>query len=69
MATDGSNPMRLTDSPGQDVEAVWSPDGTMIAFMSPREGNHEVFLMGRDGSDPINVSNHPLGDGSPQWGR
>ncbi|HET8526867.1 MAG TPA: hypothetical protein VFM81_09560, partial [Actinomycetota bacterium] len=34
---DGSNPVRLTDSPGPDGWPAWSPDGSRIAFTSVRD--------------------------------
>ena len=30
---------------------AWSPDGTRIAFMSIRDGNPEIYVMNRDGSN------------------
>jgi Tol biopolymer transport system component len=35
---DGSNVIQLTDSPGQSKLPAWSPDGSLIAFQSDREG-------------------------------
>ena len=36
---------------GQNLLPVFSPDGTRIAFMSNRDGNPEIYVMNRDGSD------------------
>ena len=46
---------------------VFSPDGTRIAFMSNRDGNPEIYVMNRDGSNVRRLTNHPAGDGSPTW--
>jgi Tol biopolymer transport system component len=35
--TDGTDPVQLTDSPGQDGWPAWSPDGERIAFTSVRD--------------------------------
>jgi Tol biopolymer transport system component len=37
MNTDGTNPVRLTDSAGPDGWPTWSPDGRKIAFTSVRD--------------------------------
>ncbi len=38
MKADGSDPANLTNDPGGDHVAHWSPDGTQIAFTSTRDG-------------------------------
>lgn len=47
---DGSNLVRLTDSPGYDAEAAVSPDGKEIVFTSGRDGDLELYKMNVDGS-------------------
>jgi ABC-type sugar transport system substrate-binding protein len=39
----------------------------MIAFDTNRDGNREVYLMGPDGKDPVNLSNNPADDWDPSW--
>lgn len=56
---DGSGLVRLTDSPEVDSEPAWSPDGTQIAFRSRRDGSSDIFIMGADGSSPVNLINDP----------
>lgn len=65
--TEDNQVVRLTNSPGPDVEAVWSPDGSRILFSSTRTGNSEIFVMNADGSDPVNLTNHPSDDRFPTW--
>ncbi|HLM57751.1 MAG TPA: hypothetical protein VK422_16715 [Pyrinomonadaceae bacterium] len=48
---DGRHETRLTDDPADDSSAVWSPDGTRIAFVSSRRGTYEIYLMDADGSN------------------
>ncbi len=38
-------PVALTDGPGDDVEAAWSPDGTKIAFQSDRGGDFDLYVL------------------------
>jgi TolB protein len=64
---DGENRFRLTDHPAEDFDPVWSPDGSMIAFRSHRDGNEEVYVMNADGSDQRNLTASPRSDYSPEW--
>jgi Tol biopolymer transport system component len=38
-----------------------------IAFSSDRDGNQEVYVMNVDGSNPVNLTNHPATDYVPDW--
>ena len=75
MNADGTNPINLTNHPARDVGPDWSPDGTRIAFSTNRDGNWEkkpndnweVYVMNADGTNPINLTNHPAWDSQPAW--
>ena len=75
MNDDGTNPINLTNHPARDGGAAWSPDGMRIAFSTNRDGNWEkkpndnweVYVMNADGTNPINLTNHPAWDSSPAW--
>ncbi|MEE8376270.1 MAG: hypothetical protein V3S26_08125, partial [Acidimicrobiia bacterium] len=47
--TDGTGLSRLADS-GSESGALWSPDGTHVAFSRTIEGNIQVYVVGADGS-------------------
>lgn len=64
---DGTEPKRLTNSPGMDINAVYSPDGKQIAFTSNRDSNYEIYLMNADGANVRRVTNHPERDDFPCW--
>ena len=38
MNADGSAQTNLTNTPGNDLNPTWSPDGTRLAFDSDRDG-------------------------------
>jgi TolB protein len=62
--------VQLTDDGGADWVPVYSPDGARIAFVSDRTGEPEVWTMAPDGSDPVNLTNHPRhfdGQWSVSW--
>src|SRR5690606_7943540 len=46
---------------------VWSPDYRQIAFVSERDGNQDIYIMDADGSNVVNLTNHPDADFWPVW--
>jgi Tol biopolymer transport system component len=60
---EGGDPVRLTDTPGYDAEAVYSPRGDKIVFTSVRTGDLELFLMNPDGSGVEQLTHAPGYDG------
>jgi Tol biopolymer transport system component len=58
---------KLTHNDSDDLEPVWSPDGTMIAHISKRDGNWEIYAMNADGSAQRNLSDNPADDQQPAW--
>ncbi len=75
MNRDGTGVRRLTDFPGWDTYPSISPDGSMVVWrrVLPTGGsslsgrNSEVFVMQRDGSTPVNLTNDSAFDGYPAW--
>lgn len=72
MDIDGQNQRALT-SVGSDVDPVFSPDGTWIAFsriLNPGvEGNAEVFMLqlGRPESEAVNITNTEVDEFQVDW--
>ncbi|MFN0198216.1 MAG: TolB family protein [Planctomycetaceae bacterium] len=64
---DGSELIRLTDSPRSDFRPVYAPGGNWIAFTSARTGNYEIFVMRPDGSEQQNLTNHEALDDHVAW--
>jgi Tol biopolymer transport system component len=62
---DGQNLIRLTDTPGYDAEASYSPDGSRIVFTSFRDGDGEIYIMDADGRNPRRITRARGYDGGP----
>lgn len=59
-------PTKLTINAFEDKDPHWFPDGTKIVFSSNRDGNQEIYVMDADGSNQVNVTNHPSDDREPE---
>ena len=55
---------RLTTNPGNEVFAVFSPDGATIAFSADYEGSAEIYTMPANGGLPVRRT-YEGGDGQP----
>jgi eukaryotic-like serine/threonine-protein kinase len=59
---------RANATPTAAVAAVApAPHPSKIAFASDRNGNWEIYLANLDGSDVVNLSNHPADDSKPAF--
>lgn len=58
----------LTNSPWDEVSPSWSPDGSLIAFVSNRAGNPQVHVIGADGSGERRVTMAGAYNTSPRFG-
>jgi len=65
---DGSNAVRLTETPGYDAEATVGPDGTLV-FTSARDGDLDIYTMKPDGSGVRRLTTTPGYDGGPFFSR
>lgn len=64
-----SNLQNLSNNPSfEDTDASWNPDGQWIVFSSDRAGNDaDLYIMKNDGTQIIQITNHPAYDGAPAW--
>ena len=56
MNADGSGQTRLTNDANDDIDPVWSPDGTKILFASTGGATGGIFVMSADGSGRVKVN-------------
>lgn len=64
-APDGSDLVRLTNTPGYDAEATLSPDGKRLVFTSMRDGDLDIYTMNVDGTDVRRLTHRVGYDGGP----
>jgi TolB protein len=66
MNADGTDQRKLTQSPYEEREPAWSPDGTQIAYSVDRYGTMDVYVMNADGSNGRRLTSK--GENScPSW--
>ena len=58
---------RITDQPGSETAAVYSPDGSKIAYVSDMGGNLDIFVVNSDGSNRIQLTTTVSFEDSPAW--
>ena len=64
-AKDGADLTQLTTT--DDLQPVWSPDGTRMVFTSFRDGRSDVYVMNADGSGQIRLTDASAYDQAPNW--
>lgn len=60
-------PRRLTSAPEGSYEPAVSPRGDAIAFVTSRDGDAEVYVMGTDGSAARRLTAFHRDDWGPAW--
>ncbi len=64
--TAGGDSLQLTQS-GHDSSPVWSLDGKMIAFLSSRSGDSQVYLLSMDGGEAKPLTHISTGADIVKW--
>jgi tricorn protease len=63
---EGGEARQLTTG-GHEGYAIFSPDGTQIAFTGQYDGNTDVYVMPAEGGTPKRLTWHPGQDGAMGW--
>lgn len=65
---DGSNLRQLTTAKHfSDSSPTWSPDSSMVAFVSNRSGSRQIWTIRLDGGEAKQLTSFPLDVENPQW--
>ena len=68
MNADGSGITRITNDPEPDYYPDWSPDGSIIVYLSVDPvDNCEIYIVNVNGTNKTNLTNNPEIDGYPSW--
>jgi TolB protein len=60
-------PLQLTQNSGNNESPSWSPDGSLIAFSSTREGPARIYVMTAFGADQRRLLTMSGDQSSPSW--
>ena len=60
-------PHNISRHPLADTLPAWSPNGSMLAFTSDRDGNFEVYVFDLEHGLLLNVTRNPAWDSLPRW--
>jgi len=63
----GGDARRLTATPELELDPVFSPDGTQIAFTATVAGNTDVYVIPAAGGNPRRLTYHPALDAVRGW--
>ena len=58
VSSEGGSATQLTFHQAHDHEAVWSKDGSKIAFSSDRYGNFDIYIMSSEGGMAERLTYH-----------
>jgi TolB protein len=64
---DGGDPLRVTNSPSDERDPAFSPDGTQIAYASNKEGNWDIYLLDLATQEETRMTFGLSFEGAPRW--
>jgi len=67
IGVDGRGFVQLTYNSGNNESPSWSPDGSLIAFSSTRQGPSKIYIMTSSGTDQRRLLSLPGEQTDPKW--
>jgi|GEM_PF-5439264 len=64
---DGTEQVRLTVHGRVRGQVAWSPDSTLLAFVSPKDGQTDIRVVTREGRDEYDLTYDSASDAQPAW--
>ena len=61
----GAETVRITDHPAEDHSPAFSPDGELLAFVTARDGNEEIYVFDMISRRATRLTDHPASDNTP----
>jgi tricorn protease len=65
----GGEAQRLTSDVGIEIDPIFSPDGSTIAFTGEYDGNEDIYVIAAAGGIPKRLTSHPGSDQVVGWTR
>ncbi len=60
-------PLRLTNSPEDERDPAWSPDGRRLAYASRQDGNWEIYIRDMQSGETTRMTYDLSFQGGPRW--
>jgi Tol biopolymer transport system component len=64
---DGQNARKISDGAADEYHAVFSPNGSRMAFVSEANGSRDIWVMDADGKNPLPLTDDPGLEEHPCW--